>query len=339
MPELTQRQIAHLSDVSQATVSRVMNNDPRVDETVRERVLAIVRQHDYVPNARAQSLRGQKSGTLGLIVHRAPEELAIDPFFSALIVAILQVGSRSGYHLCVDTARTVASQRTIHEELLRTRRVDGLILVGTENDDERIARLLDGGFPFVLIGRHTPEEAIHSVDNDNIAAGEMIALELQRRGYQRIAYIGGPRGISVSEDRLTGCRNILHCDGNQWTTQFVAYSDFTESGGCTAMKQLLHSEVRPDAIIAVDDVTAVGAMRGARAHGLSIPDDMAFVGFNDSAFCAYADPPLSSVSIDITGLAHEATRTLIERIEQPDLIPSRRLIPCALVARASLRSV
>src|SRR5579862_5616318 len=198
MSELTQRQIAKISRVSQATVSRVLNNDPHVNEEVRDRVLAVVRTHDYVPDSRAQSLRAQRSGTLGLVVHRTPEQLAQDPFFSALIVAILQVGNMRGHHLCVDTARTVQSQRTVHEELLRTRRVDGLILVESKDYDERIARLIEGKFPFVLIGRYGRDDSIYSVDNDNVAAGRMVAEKLIADGHRRIAYLGGPAGVNVS---------------------------------------------------------------------------------------------------------------------------------------------
>ena len=111
MPELTQNQIARLSRVSQATVSRVLRGDPRVNEELRQRVLAVIEKHGYVPDARAQSLRSQRSGILGLVVHRSPRRLAGDPFFSALIAALIEFGGKAGYHLCVDAARAIQSLR------------------------------------------------------------------------------------------------------------------------------------------------------------------------------------------------------------------------------------
>src|SRR5947207_903308 len=99
MSRLTQRKIAELSQVSQATVSRVLHGDLKVDAAIRDRVLAVIAAQDYVPDSHAQSLRSQKSGFLGFVAHRSPRQLASDPFFSALVAAILEFGGRHGYHL------------------------------------------------------------------------------------------------------------------------------------------------------------------------------------------------------------------------------------------------
>ena len=336
--ELTQREIARMSQVSQATVSRVLNKDPRVDAAVAARVLAIVQTHDYAPNSRAQSLRNSRSRTLGLVVHRAPEQLSQDPFFSALIVAVLNVSNRHDYHLCVHTADTVRSQRAIHEDLLRTRRVDGLLLLEPQAGDERIQRLIDTDAPFVLIGRYQPDNAVYSVDNDNVEAARMVMERLLARGCERVAYIGGPQGVMVSEDRLAGCRNALADVGRRMAPAHVQYGDFSEMGGCEAMQRLLLTAPRPDAIIAVDDITAVGAMRAARQSGVRIPDDIAFVGFNNSTFCAYVDPPLSSVSIDLNALAQTATEMLIDLVEGRDVSARRHIIPSRFVSRGTTRA-
>lgn len=337
MAELTQRDIAQMVQVSQATVSRVLNNDPRVKVEVRDRVMAVVHSHDYVPDSRAQSLRAQRSGTLGLVVHRSPDQLALDPFFSSLIVAILQVGSRHGFHLCVDTARTLQSQRTVHEDLLRTRRVDGLILVESSDYDERIARLIEGKFPFVLIGRYSDNDTICSVDNDNVAAGRTVVDKLISDGHRRIAYLGGPKGVNVSEDRLKGYRQALEAHHLGFDNELVVHSDFTAPGGRKAMERILTLPHRPDAVLAVDDVTAAAAMRVARSQGIAVPDEMAFVGFNDSNFCDHVDPPLTSVSIDINHLAAVATETLIDLIEERGCKPGRIIVPCRLIERRSTR--
>jgi DNA-binding LacI/PurR family transcriptional regulator len=338
--ELTQRQIAKLARVSQATVSRVLNNDLRVNDEARERVRAVIQTHDYVPNARAQSLRAGQSGALGLVVHRTLDQLTHDPFFSALIISILQVSGRCGFHLCVDTARTLASQRTIHEELLRTGRVDGLILVESQDHDERIERLIERGFPFVLIGRYGNPEAAdtpYSVDNDNVAAGKMVAEHLIAAGRRRIAYIGGPAEVNVSIDRLAGYRAALAAHDIPFDAHYCIHGDFTAEGGRRGMARLLRLSPRPDAVIAIDDLTAAGAMRAARDADVAIPAQIAFVGFNDSSICDHLEPPLSSVSIETEALACLATEMLIDLIEGNSVTPRRRIVPCRLIERASTR--
>ncbi len=335
MAEIGQKEIARLARVSQATVSRVLNNDPQVNEELRQRVLAVVDALGYVPDARAQSLRAQRTRLLGFVVHRAPTALAHDPFFSALIASIIDQAGRQGYHLCVDAARTVKGQRAIYEELLRTRRVDGLILVESETRDERIARLTAQGFPFVLIGRYEPEDAICTVDNDNIGAARMATEYLLRQGRQRIAYIGGPAGLTVTRDRLHGYRAALESHGIAYDPHLVAFGASSEQGGARAMEELLSLSMRPDAVLAFDDVLAIGAMRQAQRHGLRIPDDVAVVGFNDTPLCSFVEPALTSVAIDIPMLARAATQRLIDLIEGRPVEPRRLIVPARLVPRES----
>ncbi|MCS7066180.1 MAG: LacI family transcriptional regulator, partial [Fimbriimonadales bacterium] len=293
MAEIRQTEIARLARVSQATVSRVLNNDPQVNEELRQRVLAVVEALGYVPDARAQSLRAQRTRLLGLVIHRAPAALAYDPFFSALIASIIDQAGKQGYHLCVDAARTVRGQRAIYEELLRTRRVDGLILVESETRDERIARLTAEGFPFVLIGRYEPEDAIYTVDNDNIGAARMATEYLLQHGRRRIAYIGGPAGLTVTRDRLHGYRDALTAHGVGYDAHLVAFGAFSEGGGARAMSELLSLAQPPDAVLALDDVLAIGAMREAQRCGWRIPQDIAIIGFNDTPLCSFVEPSLT----------------------------------------------
>lgn len=335
MPALTQQEIARLARVSQATVSRVLNNDPRVNEGARKRVLEAIRAHDYVPNARAQSLRSKHSGVIGLVVHRKPEDLEQDPFFCPLIVSILRVSAERGYHLCVDTDRHSRSRRSIHEELLRSQRVDGLLLVESRDYDERIERLVAEDAPFVLIGRYGRNDNLLSVDNDNVVAGRMVTEKLVADGHQRIAYIGGPKGVNVSEDRREGYLQAL--DAHNLSMRWVEYGDFTAEGGRRAMRRLLSLPHRPDAVVAVDDVTAAAAMQVALEYGLHVPEDIAFVGFNNSSFCSYLEPPLTSVSINVSSLARTATEMLIDLIEGHAGRPQRCIVPCHIVLRGSTR--
>jgi len=335
LADLKQVEIARLAGVSQATVSRVLKGDPQVNDEMRERVLAVVQELGYVPDARAQSLRSQRTRLLGLVVHRAPEALAGDPFFSALIASIVEQAGRHDYHLCVDTARTVRSQRAIYEELLRTRRVDGLILVESETHDKRIERLSSEGFPFVLIGRYEPIDAVCSVDNDNIGAAFMATDYLIRIGRRRVAYIGGPAGLTVTRDRLQGYKNALESHGVGYDPCLVAFSEFNERSAASAMAELLSLNPPPDAVVGLDDLIALSAMREAKRHGRRVPDEIAFIGFNDSPLCHYVEPSLTSIAVDIPALARRATEMLITLIEGHEPHPKRQIVPARLVKRES----
>lgn len=335
MPELNQSEIARISQVSQATVSRVLNGDPRVNTELRDRVLVALKAHDYVPDSRAQSLRSQKTGVLGLVVQRSPQALAAEPFYHNLIAQILEIGGQRNYHLCVDAARTARSRHSIFEEMLRTRRVDGLILVEPKAEDEGIARLMREGFPFVLIGRYPMDETVYSVDNDNVDAARIAAEHLYARGRRRIAYIGGIKEVMCTLDRLEGYRRTLEAHGDAFDPALTRFGHFDEKTGYDSMTALLDLPHPPDAVVAVDDVVAAGAMRAAHARGVCIPQQLAIVGFNDSFFCSYLHPALTSVSIDTTDLAQTAAGMLIDLIEQRPVTPRRRIVPCRLVDRAS----
>lgn len=337
MADLNQTEIARIAKVSQATVSRVLNNDPQVNEELRQRVLAAVEAYDYVPDARAQSLRNSSklSKTLGLVIHRAPARLAHDPFFSGLIAAILEQGGKHGYHLCVDAARTVHSRRAIYEELLRSRRVDGLILVESETDDERIERLDAQGFPFVLIGRYERGDTIYSVDNDNVGAAKMATEYLLGKGHTRIAFIGGPEGLVLTRDRLNGYQAALNEAGLTADGSLAFFSDFTEDGSARIMRDLMSLQDPPTAVLAMDDVLALGAMRAAKQLGKRVPDEMAIVGFNNSPLCSYVEPTITSVAVDIPALAKAATDMLIHLIEGCTVEPKRCIVPSELVIRGS----
>ncbi|MBL8040584.1 MAG: LacI family DNA-binding transcriptional regulator, partial [Chthonomonas sp.] len=169
---VTQQDIARLAKVSQSTVSRVVAGDQRVEEEIRERVMTVMRNHNYRPDVRARSLRTQSTHLIGLVMKREARDLQGDPFFSMFVSEILGFLSSTPYHLCVDIAASALRQEFIYDELLRTRRVDGLILVESEPRDERVERLQKDAFPFVIIGNPGSDVDLHSVDNDNILAGE-----------------------------------------------------------------------------------------------------------------------------------------------------------------------
>ena len=326
-----------MASVSQATVSRVLSGDERVESCIRERVQTVIREHNYKPDVRARSLRSKRTGLIGLVVKRPSGGLKDDPFFSNLTAEIMDFLSGRPYHLCVDMVTSDRGQDAIYDEMLRTRRVDGLILVESEASDERIHRLQAEGFPFVLIGNPMNgwSATIMSVDNDNFLAGEMATRHLIEQGYRRIGFLGGPRGLTVSEDRFAGYCAAMADRGREcraWTSDF----------GCEAAREIaakiLAELERPDALVVLDDFMAMGVVLATRAVGLRIPDDLGLVSFNDSSLCDLLESGLSSVSLNIPEIVRHACGNLLRVIEQKDVGgPRRVIVPCELRARGSSR--
>jgi DNA-binding LacI/PurR family transcriptional regulator len=336
----TQADIARIANVSQATVSRVFAGDTRVEASVAEAVRNVMREYNYRPDERARSLRGKGSGMIGLVVRRPSAGLAEDPFFSTLVSHILDFLVGTPYHLCLDVVPTLQSQKSIYDEMLRTRRVDGLILVESETRDPRIQKLHDDRFPFVLIGNYvgTDEDrlTILSVDNDNVLAGEMATKHLVDNGYQRIGILGGPPGIFVSEDRIAGYRKVMQ---DQRKEELIWHSEFGYEAARIAARSILTSRDRPDALVVLDDFMAMGVVNAARELGIDIPAQLGVVGFNDSILCGLIPGGLSSVSLNIPRMVNSACGLLLKAIgDEPIDGPRQITIPCELSARGSSHS-
>lgn len=334
----TQRDIARLARVSQATVSRVVAGDSRVDSETRDRIIAVMQEQNYQPHFLARSLRSQRSGFIGLVVKRPSGGLNDDPFFANLSAEIMDFLGPTPYHLCMEMV-SQETQAATYDELLRTRRVDGLILVESELQDERLTRLLHDRFPFVVIGNpsfvdSSPTTQVpHSVDNDNAKAAHAATLHLLKNGYRSVGFLGGPAGVTVSEDRILGFKAA--CDEAGVCHQIWRSNFGLEAARATAMGLLGGGEM-PEALVVLDDFMAMGVIQAARSMQVRIPSELGLVSFNDSRLCQLIECGLTSVKLNIREMVRTACRTLLEIIEDPSsAAPKRSIIPTEVVVRGS----
>jgi DNA-binding LacI/PurR family transcriptional regulator len=330
---VTQQDIARIANVSQATVSRVVAGDSKVETSIRDRVFEVMRAHDYQPDVRARSLRTRRTGLIGLVVNRPTGGVGDDPFFGNLVAEILDHLSGKPYHLCMDLVVNGAGHLTIYEEMLRTRRVDGMILVESETRDARIKKLEEDNFPFVLIGNPLELSNIYSVDNDNVFAGELATVHLLEQGFRRIGFLGGRPGITVSDDRIAGYVRAVESHGHE---ALVWHSEFGSRSAAEVATSFLSKPDRPDALVVLDDYMAMGVVSAARSVHLKIPSELGLVGFNDSKICDLLDGGLTSVSLNISAIVERACSTLLNVIEGDMMHVKRRVIvPCDLTVRGS----
>ncbi len=329
---VTQQDIAKFARVSQATVSRVLAGDDRVEPEIRQKVIEAIEEHNYRPDVRARNLRKQSAGLIGLAIKRPQGGLDGDPFYASLISQLLDGLSETHTHLCLETVPDGDRQFQVYDEMLRTRRVDGLILVESEANDERLELLQRDRFPFVLIG-NPMGQSVWSVDNDNVYAGQIATQHLLESGYRSIGFIAGRQGLTVSDDRIEGHRRIMRqyeVEPNIW------YSDFGLEASKETALEALTSKDRPEALVVLDDFMALGVIMAARNLGLKIPQDLGIVSFNDSYVCQLLENGLSSVSLDIPRLVETALNRLMNMIDGEDVDqPSRTIVPCFLQVRGS----
>jgi len=330
MPTL--EEIAEISGVSRSTVSRVINNDPHVSETTREKVMAVVKELNYQPNAAARSLAAGRTHILGLVIPSGVSALFSDPYFPILIQGVSATCSAKEYSVMLWLAEAEFERRTIRQ-VLHNGLLDGVIVSSMQIGDPIVARLRESNLPFVLIGRHPTADEVSYVDVDNDGAAQAAVTHLLRLGRKRIATITGPQNAAVGQERRKGYSKALRARGITVIPELIVEGDFTEDGGALAMQQLLPHH--PDAVFAASDVMAVGALRVLHAAGLRVPEDVALVGFDDVPLAARQTPPLTTIRQPIRQMGAMAVETLLTLLEDPEHGAHHILLPTQLVIRDS----
>jgi LacI family transcriptional regulator len=322
-PHLTLEEIARLSGVSRSTVSRVVNQHPNVSQDVRQRVEAVIQETGFHPNLAARTLASNRSWMLGLVLPRSVSSFFADPYFPRLTQGVAQGCNQNDFTLALFLVSSKEDEEKIFPRVSRKGMLDGILIQSGNVGDQLIERLVTAHLPVVVIGRPFHSEDVSYVDVDNITGASNAVSHLIRLGYQRIATITGLPGSAETMDRLEGYKQALLKRGRNIEQELISEGDFTEAGGYYAMQQLLR--FKPDAVFAASDLTAIGAMRAAREEGLNIPEDVAFIGFDDLPIATYSDLQLSTIRQPIARFGLTAVETLIDLIET-GVEPTRRII-------------
>jgi LacI family transcriptional regulator len=324
----TSHDVALAAGVSQPTVSRALRGDPSVAETTRQRVLDVAQALGYVPSERGRSLSTRRSGRIGVVV----EDLG-NPFYFELLDALHDRLERSDNRMVVLTPGRGDPQRL---ERLVDGSTDGVVLTTTLLDSELPARLLDRRFPFVLLNRIVDDIAVDSCSVANIDGAASIAAALVRHRHHRIGAIFGPSNTSTGRDREIGFCQELDKHGIVLRADSTQRGPFTHETGHRAIGKLLSNRPRPTAVFCANDVIAIGALNGARALGIRVPDELSIVGFDDIAMAAWEVFQLTTVRQDLHAMCNTAIDLLLARITEPDRPPQKHVLQARLVRRATL---
>ncbi len=322
-------ELARLSGVSRATVSRVINGGSVSDKT-RRRVEHMLAETGYRPNLAARSLASGRSGVVGVVMHIDPHLLFRDAYFGQLLQGMSDefVDLAAGMMLWLGN-RT--KEETL-DNILSMGLVDGVIVTAHYREDPLVDGLLASDLPTVLVGHRRHDRTASYVDVDHVHAADSVTSHLIQIGRTRIGHITGMRGTVAAEDRITGYQRAMERAGLS-TDGLMVDGDFNSPSGASGAEVLL--ERRCDAIFCANDATAMGALETIRTQGLGVPDDIALAGFDDLDFAARLDPPLTTVRQGVREQGAEAARTLFQLMADSDGTPRRVILPTELVIRQS----
>lgn len=324
--------IAQLSGFSRSTVSRVLNNDPNVRASTRERVQEILRKVDFQPNLAARSLAAGQTRVIGLMIPMGVSTMFTDPYFPMLIQGVSAACNANDYSVMLWLAEPEYERRTINQ-MLHNGMIDGVVVASVLMDDPIVQALYQSKMPFVLIGRHPTLAELSYVDVDNRASSRQLIEYLIGLGHRRIATITGAQNMIAGSDRLLGYMEGLTQNGIPIDMEMIIPGNFTEEGGYTAMQKLLSH--RPQAVFVASDTMAVGALRAIQQAGLVVPDEIALAGFDNMPFAEHLTPALTTVHQPIHATGIRAAETLFELLADPDSGPVHVTMPTEIVIRQS----
>jgi LacI family transcriptional regulator len=331
----TLEEVAKQAGVSRSTVSRVINDQPNVRPETRERVWQAIRKSGYRPHAVARSLVTNRTQIIGMLIPETVTTLFADPFFPLLLRGATEACNAHHYQLMLSLFTSRSADQDMYQRVLGNGYLDGAIVASAAADDPLIPSLLHDRIRLVSVGRYT-DQRVPYVDVDNVGGARMAVEHLIRLGHRRIAIITGRLDMTHAQDRLSGYKDALQAHHIPLDEGLVAEGDYSENSGMAAMRQLL--DAAPTAVFVSSDSMAIGALKALHEVGLSVPQQIALVGFDNIPLAAAMQPPLTTIRQPIERLGALAVDLLISMLEGPpdaSAAVQRIVLPTELVIRQS----
>ena len=333
MSNPTLRDVATTAGVHAATASRALNPKTRglVSAETAKRVIKVAESLGYRPNPIARSLKTSKSGTIGVVI---PD--LTNPLFPPIMRGIEDALARGGYNPWIVNTDNDSAREERRVDSLRNLKVEGLIFATARRQHPFLERLRDNGVRMVLVNRKVDGIEIPTVSGDDAAGVGQIVRHLAGLGHTRIAFLGGPRSTSSAYVRDVAFRQAMSDCGLDYDPAIVtACAAWAEDAGADGAARLLDSKAPFTAVIAGNDLIALGVYDQLRVRGLRCPEDLSIVGFNDMPYIDKLDPPLTTVRVPQYEIGREAAHMLLELIEEPGRPIRSVLLPVTLIERGS----
>jgi len=335
MKRVTINDVAHRAGVSKSTVSHVINQTRVVNLDTRDRVLQAIDALDYRPSGIARSLVSQRTKTAGLLISDVS-----NPFYHDVIMGVEEVALAHGYSifLCNTGYDTLRGMKFIQSLIERS--VDGVLFMSSSMQIEMVDDLLSRQIhPVVLDWGGAQVQELAATITIDFSTGLFQAVQhLVDLGHQRIAYVSGPLDFWTSRFRRDAFFAALELNGLDPAQVFVTQGNLRIEGGGRALNELICATPRPTAVVAANDLTALGILWAARNHGLHIPDDLSVIGLDDIDLVSRVTPPLTTIALPRFEIGRLAMETLLKMVDDTAGI-SRQTVPTRLVARSSTARV
>lgn len=328
--------MANLSDVAEAAgvsptlVSRYLNNRIELPPATRTRIDAAIAQLNYRPNLLAKRLSSGKTEAISIVT---PE--ISNPFFAEMAAAVEAAADAHGYAVFMSSTHGDPARESDAIKRLQDQHVDGLIMMTNRPDDGTLAGLLAGIDNVVLLDEDIPGVTVPKVFVQNEAGALIATRHLIAAGHTDIAMISGPADLMSVRERQAGFTRAMAEAGLATRPEWLLLGEYSRAYGAEAAQTVLRGPDRPSAILACSDYLAIGVLQTVRQLGLSVPDDLSLVGFDDMAFAELVDPPLTTIRQPVAEMGRLAFERLLARINKSESEAEVRL-PVALVSRRSV---
>jgi DNA-binding LacI/PurR family transcriptional regulator len=323
MKHATITDIAKRLGLSPSTISRALNNHPDIRLETKNLVKQVAKELRYSPNPIAQSLKSNRTSTIGVIVPEIKHD-----FFASAISGIEEVAYHSGYTIIVCQSNESFEREVVNTNVLVQHRVAGVlasISQQTRTGDHFLV-LIDQKIPLVFFDRVCEDVPTSRVVVDDTKSAHHAVSFLVQKGYRRIAHFAGPRELNICKRRLRGYFDALNAVNMDAPQERVFFGGLHEADGYASMDAMLKLEPRPDAVFCVNDPVAIGAFQRIKEAGLRIPQDVALVGFSNNKISGLVDPPLTTVDQPSFEMGKRAAGILLELIECGDKTCEARTI-------------
>lgn len=328
------KDIANVLGVSPSTVSRALNDSPRISRKTRVAVQQVAEKLGYQPNQLANALRSGKSYLVGVIIPRNNSA-----FFSSVVENIEKVLNKEGYNIIIALSYESYEKECNNIDSLLFTQVDGIIAsIANETIElDYYRKIKEKGIPLILFDRGGDDLEVDYVGIDDYNSSHIIIDHLVGRGCKKIAHISGFSHKRIYKHRLMGYRDALQKNNLQFNERLIIESNLRIEDGRRVMKQFLELSERPDAVYAAGDFAALGALQVLLESGIKVPQEIALVGFSNESFTSYVSPPISTINQHSEQIGKKAAELFLERIKNPSQEEgvSKVIIDAQLIVRGS----
>ncbi|MBQ8298103.1 MAG: LacI family DNA-binding transcriptional regulator [Ruminococcus sp.] len=333
---VTLKDVAALAGVSPSTASRACKDNPSISRETKEKVRRAIEQLGYEPSFQSAGSEAPENKTIGIILPPSPKESFENAFHLEVIRGVSQFCNQHHYMNTVITGQDENEILRVLSDFVKSGQVDGFIVTYSKQEDPVIDYLYNEGLLYVVIGKayRFANQTVY-VDNDNVLAAQEATEHLINLGHKNIAYLGSDSNLMFSADRKSGYQLALLNNSMAVDPENIIELPFIPEEHSAAVHSLLSREERPTAILVSDDIFAVALERACIEMGISIPDDLSIISFNNSLFARLTSPPLTSIDINSVQLGIEAASQVINHIENPNLLATKIIVPHRLIERHS----